>query len=112
MYSAGEKELKGINNIVEEERKAIPKLSAIVNEMENIFDEKGDNTMSEKTSTLKVAVTTMGDYLKHYFQYNLSMTSSCLDHCVQHCLRQSIYILAAIFPLGHCPNCYSKREQL
>ena len=79
MPAIGAKELKGINNVVEEERKAIPKLVNIVQEIENILHEQNDQSFVEKTSMLKDSINTMGDYLKYYFQSNLRSRSYAID---------------------------------
>ena len=79
MPAIGAKELKGINNVVEEEQKAIPKLVNIVQEIENILHEQNDQSFVEKTSMLKDSINTMGDYLKYYFQSNLRSRSYAID---------------------------------
>ena len=81
MPATGGKEMKGINNTLEEERKAITRLTEIVEELEDLFESNKDSTMDNTIQRLKEGIAVMGNYLKYYFPHNLSLDSTCIDHC-------------------------------
>ena len=73
--------MKGINNILEEERKAIVKLSQTIKNIEIL---NRDENMLTKINEVSQAITTMGNYLKYYYKHQLSLDDPCLDHCVRY----------------------------
>ena len=90
--------MRGINNTLEEERKAIKKLLDIVVNIEGALDKDKDKRLLERAENLRGAITIMGNYLQYFYKFNLAMDDPCIDHCCRHATSDSKTQVNGTFP--------------
>ena len=81
MKATGGHEMRGINSILEQERRAITLLADNLKKLEKILIQIEDNSKIDIITELSKDITIIGDYLKNHFVYNLSLDNEDVNHC-------------------------------
>lgn len=108
--------MRGINNTLEEERKAIKKLLEIVINIEIALDKEKDQHQLERTGKLREAINIMGNYLQYFYKFNLALDDPCIDHCCRFATSDPKTKINGTFPFqdecqhshddaGRCSHC-------
>ena len=92
MKATGGREMRGINSILEEERRAITLLADNLQKLEKILIEKEDNSKKDIITELSKDITIIGDYLKNHFVYNLSLDNEDVNHCCRFACSDSKFV--------------------
>ena len=82
MPAGNAKEIKGLDPVYENHRRAFVSLQGVCTELQDIFIAKEDNEKIDLIEKVQQGFATSASYLLGFFAYNLSTNSSCLSHCV------------------------------
>ena len=76
------KEIKGLDPVYENHRRAFTSLQGVCTELQDIFIAKDDYEKLDLVEKVQQGLATSASYLLGFFAYNLSKDSKCLSHCV------------------------------
>ena len=77
------KEIKGLDPVYENHRRAFEGLQGICTELHDIFIAKDDYEKVDLVEKVQQGLATSATYLLGHFAYNLSLDSNCESHCVR-----------------------------
>ena len=75
------KEIKGLDPVYENHRRAFTSLQGICTELLDIFIAKEDFENVDLIEKVQQGLATSASYLLGFFTYNISMDNSCESHC-------------------------------
>ena len=84
--------MRGINSILEQEKRAITLLADNLKKLEKILIQIEDNSKIDIITELSKDITIIGDYLKNHFVYNLSLDNEDVNHCCRFACSDSKFV--------------------